>query len=181
MERRRLLHTVAGGGLLLIAGCVGRGEQETTTTESNADSTATESNGSSSADRSGSHTVSVTKRIESHSGLQRVFKLTDGGRLEYELTCPDGTQKTISGSVAADEWTVFEELVVNLDRDGLQEAYECTSGCPKDIPAKHIEMTVDGSPVSTIIEASATIPTELEEIISKMETFEEALKKPTCE
>lgn len=171
MERRSLLNSIAGGALLLTAGCVGPGEQETTTKESD---------GSSSANSSGSHTVSISKRVESQSRLERVLKVSEGGMLDYELTCPDGTQKTASGSVTADEWAALEDLVVSFDRDGLREKYECASGCPQDIPPKQIELTVDGSTVTTVIEASASIPSELEEMVSKVEAFEESLQKPTC-
>jgi hypothetical protein len=172
MERRFVLNTIAGGILLSATGCMQTSEQETTTSKSDENASTNEST---------NYTVSVTKRVESQSGLTQRLSVTNGGNLDYVLTCPGGDRKTASGSVTADEWTAFKQLVVNLDREGLKDKYECTSRCPQGIPPKHIQITVDGSTVSTVIEVSASIPDNLKDLISKITAFEGKIKEPTCE
>ena len=172
MKRRLLLNIVALGASLPTTGCIQSGEQETASTEPNENS---------STDGSTNQTVSVTKRVESQSGLKQSLNITNGGNLSYELTCSDGTQKNASGSVTGEKWTAFKQAVVNLDRDELQNKYECQSQCPRDIPPQHIQITINGSTVSTVIEAYAKIPSELNNIVSKITAFEEKIQKPTCE
>jgi hypothetical protein len=171
MERRLVLNAIAGGVLFPATGCMQPSEQETATEESDENASTNEST---------NHTVSVTKRIESQSGLTQSLSVTNGGNLYYELTCPSGTRKTVSGSVTADEWAAFKQLVVNLNHEEIKDKYECTSRCPKGIPPKHIQITVDGSTVSTVVEVSASIPANLKELISKITAFESKIKEPTC-
>jgi hypothetical protein len=171
MKRRVLVSMIVAGISLIMTGCAQPSEQETTSGESDERSSAGDSM---------NDTVSVTKRVESQSGLERSFTVTNGGDISYELTCPDGTRKTASGSVTDDEWMAFKQMVAGFDRKKLEETYECTSRCPQDIPSKHIQMTVDGSTVSTAIEATAGVPTGLKEIIAKISDFEGKIQKPTC-
>lgn len=171
MERRSFLHIIIGGALLVTTGCMQLSGQETKTPQSNKNT---------STDGPTNHTVAVKKRVESQTGLERRFYVTNEGNLYYELTCPNGTQKTASGSVTRDEWAAFKQVVVSLDHEELQEKYKCTSRCPQGLPSKHIQVTVDGSTVSTIVEASASIPTNLENLISYITDFEEKIEKPNC-
>lgn len=154
----------------VTTGCVQSGGPGATTEESNRDS---------SMNASTDHTVSVTKRVESQSGLKQSIRATNG-ELHYVLTCPNGSQKTVSGSITNVEWMTFKQEIVSLDLDDIKKKYECVSRCPQDIPSKQILVTVDGSTVSTVIEASASIPTELGKVTSTLSAFEKEIKKPTC-
>lgn len=171
MDRRSLLSAIVGSASLCFTGCVGLDDQRPSTSEPEEDSP---------VNNSGSHTVSVTKYVESQSGLVRVFRVTEGGDLEYTLTCIDGTQKTVSGAVSAEEFSSLKEMVLSINQLDIMEEYTCSSGCPQDIPPTHLELTTDGSTVKTVIEASADTPSELEAIVSKLDTFEDALEKPSC-
>lgn len=169
MDRRTVLGTLSGGISIGLAGCQMRQIVARSTTES-----------MSTVERD-DHVVTVTKRVEhGQTDLERVVRLQDGGHLQFELTCQDGTTKTASTVLPSDEWRNFERLVLKADVDEFKSAYECTGNCPTDGPVTSLTFEIDDEKTKLQFESRATLPTQLEDILTKIESFKENINPNSC-
>ncbi|NHN58953.1 MULTISPECIES: hypothetical protein [Halorussus] len=192
MDRRTVLQALAGGAGLVLAGCTSRdavpspqSSPETTagggtTTRAGVTEPRTTPASATTVDPR-RHAVSVTKRVEQgQRDLARVVRVADG-RVEYDLTCPDGASKTATADLSAERRLAFERSVLAADPDRLASAYECSGDCPQDLPQTRLAITIDGESTEVRIEAAAEIPAALDVVLTDLESFEEMLDGPTCE
>ena len=187
MDRRTVLQSLAGGTALVLAGCTGR---ETVTSPVSSAGTTTEVRATTERrTRTASattvdlqrHAVTVTKRIEQgQRDLTRVVRITDGGRVESTLTCPDGTSKSTSAELAAERWRAFERSVLATDVSRFASEYECSGSCPQDLPQTRLTLAIDGESTKMRIEPNAELPPELDAILADIESFEANLNESSC-
>ena len=182
MDRRTVLQSLAGASGLAIAGCTGR--DAATSPESSSGTPTTESRTTTASATTvdlQSHAVTVAKRIEQgQRDLTRVVRITDGGRVESTLTCPDGTSKSTTTEVADARWREFERSLLATDVSRFASEYECSGSCPQDLPQTRLTLTIDGESTEVRIESAAEIPDALDSILADVESFESDLDELSC-
>lgn len=165
MDRRTALGTIGGGLALALSGC----QQYERLAPS--DTTAQGSDAS----------LNVTKRVEhGQTDLERVLRIEDGGHLTVELTCQDGSTKSAETDLPDDDWTEFEALVLESDVTGFASEYECSGDCPQDVPPTQLTFEIDGESTEVVVEPTADLPSDLDRILTEIESFEERIDSPTC-
>lgn len=173
MNRREFGSAVALLGLVGTAGCLGSQAGETSRTEATTSANTTSN--------SSPQTVSVTKRVKSgQTGLIRVVQIQDGGKIKIELTCPDGTTRSATSQLSAQDWEEFKQLILETDLAAVQSTYECESQCPSDIPPTQLTITVNDHVTETHIEAGADHPESLRSVLSHLSAFVDSVDAPTC-
>lgn len=175
MHRRSVLSALGAAAVAAAAGCLGgapRGESPTATTAPTASTTTADA---------GEHTVTVTARVEhGTTGLTRVLRAEDGGRVAVEVTCPDGATETASTTVG-DDWAAFERRVLAADATAFADRYACEGDCPTDAPPTRLEFDVDGTVTEVVVEPTADRPDDLDAVLDGLDAFAARLDVPACE